>query len=46
MDFLPNFENTFILAKSSLGLLDIIFMQIWSLIYFRILFPLNILSLN
>ena len=45
--FSPNFIYTFILARSSLGSLLIIFCkfvpELWPLIYFPISFPLNIL---
>ena len=46
----PNFIYAFILMKSTSGLLHIIFRtfvsELWSLIYSKILFPLNILRTN
>ena len=45
--FSPNFIYAFILTKSSLGLLHVIFRtfvpELWPLIYATILFPLNIM---
>ena len=46
----PNFIHAFILARSTLGLSHIIFrtfvLELWPLIYSKILFPLNILRTN
>ena len=46
----PNFIYAFILTRSTLGLLHIIFCtfvpELWPLIYSKILFPLNILRTN
>ena len=46
--FLPNFIYGFILTRSSLGLLHVLFRtfvpELWSLIYTKISFPLNILK--
>ena len=46
----PNFIYAFILTRSALGLLPIIFCtfvpELWLLIYAKILFPLNILRKN
>ena len=46
----PNFIYAFLLTRSNLGLLHIIFHtfvpELWSLIYAKILFPLNILRTN
>ena len=46
----PNFTYAFILTRSALGLLQIIFCTFvaafWPLIYSKILFPLNILRTN
>ena len=48
--FRPNFVYAFILTRSRLGLLPVIFRifvtELWSLIYIRISFLLNILWTN
>ena len=48
--FSPNFIYAIILTRSTSGLLQIIFCsfvtELWSLIYFKISFPLNIFCIN